>query len=244
MVNNSDKWQLKNELKELVTGDTIRIEGKFANAVHQKNQMNMAFLSNEGQPIPLDIGDRRHLVIYTPPAMTKKFYQELSEELKAGGVEAFYDYLLNVDLTGFDEGTQPPMTEAKKRLIDLSAGSEIRFAFDWIEGETGLPVCPCKSPDLYEAYQAYCRRNGESRPRTAPQFFSQLTHHGFTKKKARVYESSHSTQSVTANLLFPPDKSISAKPANETDAAWLTRCCKKFSEALIDSKNHGERMAA
>lgn len=244
VVNNSDKWQLKNELKELVTGDTIRIEGKFANAVHQKNQMNMAFLSNEGQPIPLDIGDRRHLVIYTPPAMTKKFYQELSEELKAGGVEAFYDYLLNVDLTGFDEGTQPPMTEAKKRLIDLSAGSEIRFAFDWIEGETGLPVCPCKSPDLYEAYQAYCRRNGESRPRTAAQFFSQLTHHGFKKKKARIYESAHSTQSIPANILFPPDENISAKPANETDTAWLTRCCKKFNEALLDGKNHNERMAA
>lgn len=248
VVNNSDKWQLKNELKELVTGETIRIEGKFANAVHQRNQMNMAFLSNEGQPIPLDVGDRRHLVIYTPPALDKRFYTELADELKAGGTEAFYDYLLNVDLTGFHEGTQPPMTDAKQRLIDLSAGSEIRFANEWLDGDLGLPICPCLSPDLYSAYQSYCRRNGESRPRTASQFFSQLTHHGFEKKKARVYESPTSTQTNVKNVIIPPSdkmlRTVYAKTDTDTDTAWLTRSCRLFTEALIDTQNRAERMAA
>jgi len=248
VVNNSDKWQLKNELKELVTGETIRIEGKFANAVHQRNQMNMAFLSNEGQPIPLDVGDRRHLVIYTPPALDKRFYTELADELKAGGTEAFYDYLLNIDLTGFHEGTQPPMTDAKQRLIDLSAGSEIRFANEWLDGDLGLPICPCLSPDLYSAYQSYCRRNGESRPRTASQFFSQLTHHGFEKKKARVYESPTSTQTHVKNVIIPPSdkmlRTVYAKTDTDTDTAWLTRSCRLFTEALIDTQNRAERMAA
>ncbi|MGI9142093.1 MAG: DUF5906 domain-containing protein [Fluviibacter sp.] len=248
VVNNSDKWQLKNELKELVTGETIRIEGKFANAVHQRNQMNMAFLSNEGQPIPLDVGDRRHLVIYTPPALDKRFYAELADELKAGGTEAFYDYLLNIDLTGFHEGTQPPMTDAKQRLIDLSAGSEIRFANEWLDGDLGYPICPCLSPDLYSAYQSYCRRNGESRPRTASQFFSQLTHHGFEKKKARVYESPTSTQTHVKNIIIPPMdrilRTVYAKTDTDTDTAWLTRSCRLFSEALIDTQNRAERMAA
>lgn len=257
VVNSSDKWQLKNELKELITGDTIRIEGKFANAVHQKNQMNMVFLSNEGQPIPLDIGDRRHLVIYTPPPMEGETYREVAEQLQNGGLEAFYDFLLNIDLTGFHPGSKPPMTEAKQRLIDLSAGSEIRFANDWMEGDLGLPVCPCLSPDLYAAYRAYCQRNGESRPRSASQFFSQLTHHGFVKKKARIYESTHSTQTSVKNIVLPPikgdpaatihvrDVSLDAQKSDtETEAAWLTRCCKNFSEALQAVSNQYERMAA
>ena len=253
VVSNSDKWQLKNELKELITGETIRIEGKFANAVHQKNQMNMAFLSNEGQPIPLDVGDRRHLVIYTPPPLSKETYQEVSEEIHSGGVEAFYDYLLNVDLTGFNEGSKPPMTEAKQRLIDLSAGSELRFVAEWLEGDLGYPACPCQSPDLYAAYRSYCQKNGESRPRTAAQFFSQLGHYGFTKKKARVYERPTDTAATTKNIVFPPDKecvlvagkTIKAETlpmnGNETDVAWLTRCCKTFSESVQDTANYAER---
>jgi putative DNA primase/helicase len=253
VVSNSDKWQLKNELKELITGETIRIEGKFANAVHQKNQMNMAFLSNEGQPIPLDVGDRRHLVIYTPPPLSKETYQEVSDEIHAGGIEAFYDYLLNVDLTGFNEGSKPPMTEAKQRLIDLSAGSELRFVAEWLEGDLGYPACPCQSPDLYAAYRSYCQKNGESRPRTAAQFFSQLGHYGFTKKKARVYERPTDTAATTKNIVFPPDKecvlvagkTIKAETlpinGNETDVAWLTRCCKTFNESVQDAANYAER---
>ena len=140
------------------------------------------------------------------------------------------------------------LTEAKQRLIDLSAGSEIRFANEWIEGELGLPVCPCLSPDLYSAYQAYCRKNGESRPRTAVQFFSQLTHHGFEKKKARVYESPTSAQTSVKNLLFPPQANIdrfgNGKEDAETPAKWLTRTCRRFTEALVDSQNRSERMAA
>jgi putative DNA primase/helicase len=149
------------------------------------------------------------------------------------------------------------MTEAKQRLIDLSAGSEIRFANDWMEGDLGLPVCPCLSPDLYAAYRAYCQRNGESRPRSASQFFSQLTHHGFVKKKARIYESTHSTQTSVKNIVLPPikgdpaatihvrDVSLDAQKSDtETEAAWLTRCCKNFSEALQAVSNQYERMAA
>lgn len=257
VVNNSDKWQLKNELKELVTGDTIRIEGKFANAVHQKNQMNMAFLSNEGQPIPLDIGDRRHLVIYTPPPLSNDVYQEVRDELKNGGVEAFYDFLLNVDLTGFNESSKPPMTDAKQRLIDLSSGSELRFAIEWLERDLGLPVCPCLSPDLYSAYRAYCQRNGESRPRTAAQFFSQLTHHGFQKKKSRIYDSPTSTQTSVKNIVTPPSPGDPAawasarhapqdyqKTDTETEVAWLTRCCRQFGDAISDRSSGAERMAA
>ncbi len=238
VVNSADKWQLKNELKELVTGDTMRIEGKFLNAVHKKNRINMVFLSNENQPLPLDIGDRRHHVIYTPEALPKAFYAELAEELKHGGIEAFYDYLLNLDLTGFDEDSTPPLTEAKERLIAISSPSELRFVNEWITGDLGLPIVPALAGDVYAAYTAWCRKNGESRPRASNQFFGAVAHvSGWEKKKCRIYaDTNYLGETAPKPLVIPPQKVLEAsgtamKPGAAV-AKWLTDSVFEFSNAI------------
>lgn len=238
VVNSADKWQLKNELKELVTGDTMRIEGKFLNAVHKKNRINMVFLSNENQPLPLDIGDRRHHVIYTPDALPKDFYAELAEELKGGGVEAFYAYLLDLDLTGFNEDSTPPLTDAKERLIAISAPSELRFVTEWISGDLGLPVMPALASDFYSAYSAWCRRNGESRPRPSNQFFGAIAHiSGWEKKRCRIYNDLNFTgETVAKPLVIPPQKVLEAAGTalkqGESVSKWLTDCVFDFGNAL------------
>ena len=249
VVNSADKWQLKNELKELVTGDTMRIEGKFLNAVHKKNRINMVFLSNENQPLPLDIGDRRHHVIYTPEALPKDFYAELAEELKHGGVEAFYDYLLNLDLTGFNEDSTPPLTDAKERLIAISSPSELRFATEWITGDLGLPVVPALASDVYAAYMAWCRRNGESRPRPSNQFFGAIGHiSGWEKKKCRIYaDTNYLGETAPKPLVIPPQKVLEAagtalKPGTAV-AKWLTDCVSEFSNAIASGSENAWKAA-
>lgn len=249
VVNSADKWQLKNELKELVTGDTMRIEGKFLNAVHKKNRINMVFLSNENQPLPLDIGDRRHHVIYTPEALPKTFYAELAEELKHGGVEAFYDYLLNLDLTGFDEDSTPPLTEAKERLIAISSPSELRFVNEWITGDLGLPIVPALAGDVYAAYTAWCRKNGESRPRASNQFFGAVAHiSGWEKKKCRIYaDTNYLGETAPKPLVIPPQKVLEAagtalKPGTAV-AKWLTDCVFEFSNAIASGSENAWKTA-
>lgn len=238
VVNSSDKWQLKNELKELVTGDTMRIEGKFLNAVHKKNRINMAFLSNENQPLPLDIGDRRHHVIYTPPALSKQFYMDLAEELKHGGVEAFYDHLLSLDLTGFNEDSTPPFTEAKERLIAISSPSEVRFINEWTMGDLSIPVCPCIAADLYTAYLRWCRQNGETRPRPSNQFHGAISHQaGWKKEKAKVYLKDTDTESVPKPIIYPPTSVLeehgSQFPVGGSDIAWRSESVRKFANGLV-----------
>lgn len=236
VVTRSEMWQLKNELKELVTGDWIRIRKVFTDAYRQRNQINFAFLSNENQPLPLDNDDRRHLVIYTPPALPEDYYQEVKAELDNGGLEAFYHYLLTLDLTGFHPNMKPPMTEAKQALIALSSPSELRFVNDWIMGDLGLPVCPCLSSDLYAAYLKWCRLNGEGRPRPSNQFHGAIARQpGWEKKRARVYESLHfSGDAVPRYLIIPALNLLQAagkemKPA-ENEARWHT-------EGYIDFQN-------
>ena len=236
VVTRAEMWHIKNELKELVTGEWIRINPKNIAAYRQRNQVNIAYLSNENQPLPLDNDDRRHLVVYTPPAMSEDYYDALYLELDNNGPAAFYDYLLRRDITGFHPKKRPPMTQAKKNLVALSQASEIRFVNDWITGDWILPICPCLSSDLYAAYLKWCRINGESRPRPSNQFFGAVTHQqGWEKKKARYYPSEGATGTENRPIVFPPPHILQAAESEnhgKSEPVWLGECVRRFSDAV------------
>jgi putative DNA primase/helicase len=238
VVARAEMYHIKNELKELVTGEYVRINPKNVAAYRQKNQINIVYLSNENQPLPLDNDDRRHLVVYTPPPQPEEYYDALHIEIANGGIDAFYKYLLDLDLSGFHPAKRPPMTQAKKALINISKSSELRFIDDWIGGETIYPVVPCLATDLYTAYLRWCRANGENRPRASNMFHATVGRiAGWEKKKARVYESTHYTGQTTPKPIVIP--AISAlqhhgkeKPAEKSEAQWLTDSVFAFNAAL------------
>lgn len=246
IVSRMEMWHVKNKLKNLVTGDTIRINPKGLVAYSQKNHLNIVYLSNENQPLPLENDDRRHLVVYTPPALSESFYDELNAELENGGVEAFYDFMLRRDLSGFHPKKRPPMTQAKRNLISLSAASELRFCQEWILGDTDLPVVPCLAGDFYAAYLRWCRANGESRPRPSNQFFGAIAHQpGWEKKKVRLYLNEASLQTEPKPMVLPPVAALENAGTNMPDgmnhARWLGECARKFAEGM---RGDGERWAA
>jgi putative DNA primase/helicase len=249
VVTRAEMWHIKNELKELVTGEWIRINPKNIAAYRQRNQINICYLSNENQPLPLDNDDRRHLVIYTPPALGEDFYDEVQFELEHGGVAAFYSYLLQRDLGKFHPKKRPPMTEAKTKLIALSSPSEYRFVHEWSSGELGLPVCPALASDVYAAYIKWCRDNGEVRPRASNQFHGALDRMpGWEKKKARIFENATDRDTVPKPIVFPPQALLeqcgtACQPA-EAQAKYLTRCVADFTDKLQAMGRNGERMSA
>lgn len=237
VVTRAEMWHIKNELKELITGEWIRVNPKNIAAYRQRNQVNGVFLSNENQPLPLDNDDRRHCVIYTPDALSEDEYDQVFLEIEQGGVAAFYHYLLHLDLGDFHPKKRPPMTEAKTALIALSSPSEVRFVHEWAAGELGLPVVPARSTDVYAAYLRWCRINGESRPRPSNQFHGAVARlPGWSKGQAKIMVGL--TDSAPARLIFPPDNLIATenqhKP-DKTEVVWRTWCVDKFADALKDS---------
>jgi len=252
VVTRAEMWHIKNELKELVTGDWVRVNGKFAGAYRQRNHINIAYLSNEGQPLPLENDDRRHCVVWTPPELGAEFYEEVQLELEDGGVEAFYHYLISLDLTGFHPKRRPPDTQAKRNLIDLSRPSEERFLLDWMAGditfndEDGpLPFGPAGTTDLYSAYLKWCRQQGEFRPRALNQFIGALSRRNgwsgqhrdryaspegsSTKKRQRMIEPSE--VDIITHLKTGSEPDPRQKPG-EHAITWTTRCFFNFRKAL------------
>ena len=237
VVTRAEMWHIKNELKELITGEWIRVNPKNVAAYRQRNQVNGVFLSNENQPLPLDNDDRRHCVIYTPPALSEAEYDEVFIEIERGGVAALYHYLLQLDLGDFHPKKRPPNTEAKAALIALSSPSEIRFIHEWGTGELGLPVVPARSTDVYAAYLRWCRLNGEQRPRPSNQFHGAVARlPGWNKSQAKIM--CGATEAVVARMIFPPDNLVAARDKHQpdkTEVVWRSDCVEKFAEALKDS---------
>lgn len=234
VVTKAEMWHIKDELKELVTGEWVRVNGKFVGAFRQRNRINIVYLSNYGQPLPIENDDRRHLVVWTPPQREDRYYDAVRAEIADGGIDAFYHHLLNLDLEDFKPWERPPMTEAKKELIEVSKSSEERFLDAWVGMELGLPVSPCKSQDLYTAYARWCRLNGERNQRPSNQFFNVITRlPGWSKRKARV---STPASSTTLPIVFPSaailERAGTAQPATESTPDWLQSKCDVFTESL------------
>ena len=251
VVARAEMWHIKNELKELVTGDWVRVNPKNVAAYRQRNHINCAFLSNEGQPLPLENGDRRHCVVWTPLELPQEFYDQVIHELESGGVEAFYHYLLNLDISDFHPKKRPPDTQAKRNLIDISRPSEERFVMDWIAGEItfsdnagALPFCQCGGSDIYSAYLKWCRHQGEIRPRPSNMFLGSLARRNgwenrqisrFDKEDCPVKEIRQRTivpsAADTAAALKAGADDFRKKP-DETSTKHATRCFFAFRKAL------------
>ncbi|WP_343728507.1 DUF5906 domain-containing protein [Duganella sp.] len=161
VLSRDDKYSHNGTLKYMITGKKMSINQKNLPERTETNHLNGVFLSNEPQPIPIELEDRRFMVIEARARQSKEFYDSVAAALNAGAVEAFYHFLLNFPLDGFNEHTKPLMTLAKERVIEFGLNSWMSFHRSWKEGYLAAPYCSCLSEDLFKIYRRWCDRTGE-----------------------------------------------------------------------------------
>jgi len=253
VVSSTEKFHNKNKLKVMVTGASIRINPKHVAGHQERNCINMVFLSNERMPLVLEEDDRRHCVIWVPPKLDKDFYQAVADEIRNGGVEAFYHHLLNLDLGDFGPYTVPPMTNSKHDLIIQSSSSEVRFVEAWRkleligpEGET-LPFCPCAGSHLYRAYGDWCEQYGERRRRAQELIGHCHKLHGWRAGQSEsTWANLRDTTRKTRKMVVPSTAAIEESikycqsghqqkfrlSASSTTQEWLTQGFFAFAAAM------------
>ncbi|WP_018875266.1 DUF5906 domain-containing protein [Thioalkalivibrio sp. ALJ8] len=241
VVTRAEMWHVKNELKELVTGEFVRVNTKHSAAYRQRNHINVVYLSNESQPLPIDPDDRRHAVVWTPGELSEEFYDALHQWLENGGVEAWYGYLMGRDLSHFHAAKRPPMTGAKEELIQLSKPSEDRFIDEWVAGETRFRFGPCLSMDLYSAYMAWARENGVRHPRESNQFLGRVGKlHAWKCGPHWVYDdATYHGEPRKRRMVVPPEHLLAEygrdhASSNKTKTQWLTDQLVEFQRAQND----------
>ena len=160
VVSRQELRHFKGKLKAMVTGREHLINAKMVPLRRETNHTNVVFLSNELQPLALDDTDRRYLVIHTPPARERAFYEAAAHCARAGGTAALMHYLQSLPLGDFNEHTPPPRTNAKADLVDLGLSPPERFWREWSAGLLDLPLQPCTNEQAFRAYSRWCSRAG------------------------------------------------------------------------------------
>lgn len=197
VVSRAERSQHKGQLKHLVTGKYLMINEKNLPLREERNHINFVFLSNSTVPLELDMGDRRYLVLYCDYVPGGSYFTELFEEINNGGVEELYRFLLDLDMTGFNEHTRPPMNQDKQNLIDASLPSPVLFLNEWRQGLLDIPYCSCVKSDLFHEFIRWCERTNEFKRRDRD-FVAEIRRHlmegrhdlvltGMTRKTARVW---------------------------------------------------------
>lgn len=161
VVPRNEMRHMKGRLKQLITSDRVMVNEKNMPLREERNCLNGVFLSNENQPLLLDRGDRRYCGIRCDVVESIEYFRAIGAELRAGGAEAFYHFLLNYDLEDFDEHTKPFETDERDELIDAAAPPSLRFWEDWREQQLPVPYSACRAQDLYMAFRAWCSQTGE-----------------------------------------------------------------------------------
>ena len=249
VVARNEVFGLKNLIKCLITGRQIRINPKNTAAWDETNHMNGVWLSNEDRPAAVELFDRRYLVIYTPPALSERYYMDVKRCLQHGGREALHHYLLHLDLGDFHEHSKPPMTRAKSDLQSISAGTVERFFIDWTKGDTRHPVCPCGSGQLYKAYQRWCGQQGEKF--RAQNILSNYVgkQPGWDLDRKDIFSTAHYSGTASrTRMVLPPDDILSKtatqradyrKKPDQTEAQWATDGYFAFHASLASGSVDG-----
>jgi len=235
VVTRSELKQMKGKLKYLVSGDTVIVNPKGLPEHSEANQMNFVFLSNELQPLALDKTDRRYLVVWTPPALSADFYKGVWEEIGAGGIEAFYHYLVReLDMGDFNEHTKPLYNEAKDNLIEKSLAPAERFYREWSRGLLPLPFITCGVQQLYDAFQVWCNRSGESKYTSLTIFSPSVERYAgkALHKKPILYEYGEKVKQRNVFL-------VGDHPPGQTLREWTENASALFESDLKSYRHRG-----
>lgn len=220
----------KNRLKALITSPTVQINPKNLPRREEANHMNVVFLSNEITPLALDNSDRRYLVIYTPRAKEFTYYRALGAWRDNGGVAAFYEFLLDYPLDGFDPYAPAPVTQAKQELIDINRKSPELFWLAWKSGEIDLPYRSCAVAQAYRGYLKWCQRTGDRFPFKQGMFTRTLlriaeTHEPPAREKVmKLTEASQPNRCMRMLLV--------TEPPPDAQGAWAADCFSAFEHDL------------
>lgn len=127
-------------LKDLITSETLQIEGKFVNVVERPNYVAVVFISNNKWVVPTDGEDaRRFIVLNCLPTHKQNavFFGDIDDQMEHGGIEAMVYELTNwkpeaVGLT-WTSLRNPPVTDGLRQQAGLGLHGPMARMADILE---------------------------------------------------------------------------------------------------------------
>ena len=149
-----------NKLKTYITDPVHTINTKHVNLQRIANRAIYIFLTNYKHALSLDPSDRRMWVWYSrmkrqSPEYYDRYYRWLYDRRSAGHL---LEWLLNYDTSKFNPSAPPPMTNAKRELVEASASEIEQYLRAATESGTWPMGCDLVSiPHIHGALRSFMR---------------------------------------------------------------------------------------
>ncbi len=163
VLDEADVFKYHSKICPLITNMETRVRKMYMNPTEISNYAQIAILTNNSVPVKISPSDRRYVVFDGNTSLKgdRDFWTHFYDVWAIDPVhqKAVHDYLLNVDLTGFDFWRERPITEAYREIRSASLPSEIKFLVHFIIDAYPVTLQPpgssIKGYDLYRIYDRY-----------------------------------------------------------------------------------------
>ena len=149
-----------NKLKPYITQPVLNINTKHISTQRMYNRAVYVFLTNYKYALALDPDDRRAWVWHSkmksqPPAYYKRYYEWMNTPGAIAGLNA---WLMAYDIADFNPKADPPMTDAKREVLESSASEVEQYLRQAIESCSWPMGCDLVSlPHLHGALRPFLR---------------------------------------------------------------------------------------
>jgi hypothetical protein len=116
-----ERRALANKLKPIIAAppEMLTVNRKGLHPYQMANRVFVLAFSNDPVPISLDSQDRRWFCVWShAPRMTAQAAEKMWKWYKAGGFAAISGWLASRDVTAFNPGAAPMLTEFKMNLVE------------------------------------------------------------------------------------------------------------------------------
>ena len=159
----SDRRALENSLKPVIAAppEYLTIQRKGLAPYESVNRLQVVAFSNERMAITIPSNDRRWFVIWSDavcmdPAASARIWAWY----KSGGLASVAAWLMSRDVSAFNPGAAPPMTEAKAIMVESGMSGAESFLVELLRARVG----EFASGVLGGPWQGVCDRLGGMAP--------------------------------------------------------------------------------
>lgn len=188
-VRGADEDIISQRVKALVTQETIKVNRKGQPEYTIDNHVNLAITSNYWDCVKLDADDRRACVVRWDALLDRRgdqpYWAAYARWADAWGPAALHDYLLNVDLRGFDPTAWAPATPWKEQVKEATMSPMEAWVADLLRAPqdvlplTGISRAVWTAKELAVLY--YNEAETDLRPGKVKALASALRNAGFTQ---------------------------------------------------------------
>lgn len=154
----TNKRSIRNKMKSYITDDSITINRKNVTPYKIENVSNFIIVTNDNNPISIEVGDRRYVVLDVSDKMKNNvdYFNKLFASLTDDFYKNLFNYFRTYDIKDFDPSIIPN-TERKNHIINSN-----RDSFEYYMDENRDKFYPngrfTSKAAAYESYKIFCER--------------------------------------------------------------------------------------